>query len=237
MTETAAINLNGEELIATRHGAVYWPAQEMLIVADLHFEKGASYARRGVMLPPYDTRATLQRLVMLCVVYNPQEVVSLGDAFHENGADAEMDEDDVQILESLIRRYDWAWVLGNHDPEPPSRFAGHVCTELRRGGLVFRHEPHRGSAAGELAGHLHPCARVRTETRIQRRRCYVSDGARMILPALGAYTGGLNVLDAAYDGLFEDFTAWVMGSRSVYPISSRILAPDNPLETHNGASG
>lgn len=237
MSDTTAIDLNGEELILTRHGAVYWPSQAMLIVADLHFEKGASYARRGVMLPPYDTRATLQRLLVLCGIYNPQEVVSLGDAFHENGADAEMDERDAGILESLMKRHDWVWVLGNHDPEPPARFAGEICGALRRGRLILRHEPSPGPAEGELAGHLHPCARVRTETRIQRRRCYASDGARMILPALGAYTGGLNVLDAAYDGLFGDLTAWVMGSRGVYPIPGRILVPDNPLETHNGVSG
>lgn len=237
MSDTATIDINGEELIATRHGAVYWPAEEMLIVADLHFEKGASFARRGVMLPPYDTRATLQRLVMLCAVYNPQEVVSLGDAFHENGADAEMDKGDGDLLESLMKRHDWTWVLGNHDPEPPARFAGAVCAALRRSRLILRHEPAPGPVEGELAGHLHPCARVRTETRIQRRRCYASDGARMILPALGAYTGGLNVLDRAYDGLFGDLTAWMMGTRGVYPIASRLLVPESNGEVRNGAGG
>lgn len=233
MTDTAEIDINGERLTLTIAGAVYWPAEGMLIVADLHFEKGASFARRGVMLPPYDTRTTLNRLAALCARFEPKEVVSLGDAFHENGADADMSEEDAAHLDSLMGARRWIWILGNHDPAPPQRFAGEVCAEMRRGGLVLRHEPAPGRAAGELAGHLHPCARVRTESRVQRRRCFAGDGARMILPAFGAYTGGLNVLDAAFDGLFGDLTAWVVGARGVYRFAARQLAPDDQTEMQN----
>lgn len=221
------IGVHGERLIATTAGALYWPAREMLIVADLHFEKGAALARRGVLLPPYDTRTTLKRLQGLCRTFEPKEIVSLGDAFHESGVDAGMEESDAALLESLMRGRRFVWVLGNHDPKPPARFAGEVCEEMHCGALTLRHAPSQGPAPGELAGHLHPSARVRTESRIQRRRCFASDGARLILPAFGAYAGGLNVLDATFDGLFGALTAWVIGARAVYPIASRLLVPED----------
>lgn len=228
MSETAKIAVNGEALVASPLGALYWPARRALIVADLHFEKGSSFARRGVMLPPYDTRTTLHRLLALCRLFDPALVISLGDAFHDRGAEARIEAEDADLLAALIAARRWIWVLGNHDPAPPKRFSGEVCTERRLGRLVFRHEPAAGGAEGELAGHLHPCARVLTETRTQRRRCFASDGARLVLPAFGAYTGGLNVLDEAYRGLFSELTAWAIGGQGVYPISSRLLVADPP---------
>ena len=228
--ETAtAIWINGERLIALPYGAIFWPAMSALIVADLHFEKGSSFAKKGILLPPYDTKATLKRLAILCDEIQPKKIVSLGDAFHDDGAEARMDEDDALQLEQLVKEHDWLWVLGNHDPKPPARFDGAVTTHLRVGGLFFTHEPRAEvPEPGELAGHLHPCARVRVGNGTLRRRCFIADSRRMVLPAFGAYTGGLNVLEDPFVPLFDDsMTAWVMGNDDVYPIAKKGLMPES----------
>jgi hypothetical protein len=222
-----SILLAGETLTPDPLGAVYWRREETLIVSDLHFEKGSSFAARGVMLPPYDTRTTLMRLAALIRRYAPKRVISLGDAFHDGGAEERMDEDDAVMLAALLREADWLWVLGNHDPEPPARFAAPCAQSVKIGALTFRHEPAEVAAEpGEIAGHLHPCARVVSEGRMLRRRCFAVGEARMIMPAMGAYTGGLNILDRAYQGLFASPVAWVMGADGVYPIGCENLAPD-----------
>ena len=229
MTSTAFMFINGEALTPDPLGALYWAREETLIVSDLHFEKGSSYAARGVMLPPYDTRATLMRLTALVRRYRPKRIISLGDAFHDGEAEARMDAADVEALDSLMRGSDWLWVLGNHDPAPPARFAAPSEPEIAIGPLVFRHEPKEGAAEGEIAGHLHPCARVITEGGSLRRRCFAADGRRLIMPAMGAYTGGLNVLDDAFAPLFDNIVAWVMGGEGVYPVGRASLRP----ESHN----
>lgn len=218
-------------------GGLYWAAKETLVVSDLHFEKGSSYAERGVMLPPYDTRATLMRLGALMRRYRPCRVISLGDAFHDGGAEARMDGQDAAMLETLVDAAEWRWILGNHDPAPPARFAAAAETETRIGTLVFRHEPTPAPAPGEISGHLHPCARVMGEGRILRRRCFATDGARLVMPAMGAYAGGLNVLDAAFAPLFGSVTAWVMGEKGVYPVGEDRLAAElngSPRQTRAG---
>lgn len=225
------ITIAGETLTPDPMGALYWAARETLIVSDLHFEKGSSYAARGLMLPPYDTRATLKRLAALKRKYDPAFVISLGDAFHDPHAEARMDEDDAAALEGLMRGCEWLWILGNHDPEPPARFAARTEIEATMGALTFRHEPVDGAAPGEIAGHLHPCARVSSEGRLLRRRCFAAgsdkhSNDRLIMPAIGAYTGGLNILDEAYANLFDAPVAWVMGAKGVYPIAHDRLAPD-----------
>ncbi len=233
-TDRSLISINGEALAPDPLGGLYWPREETLIVSDLHFEKGSSFAAKGVMLPPYDTRTTLLRLSALTRRYGPKRIISLGDAFHDGEAEARMAEEDAALLEALMAEAAWTWVLGNHDPEPPQRFAAETVETLTIGSLSFRHEPLAGPAAGEIAGHLHPCARVSNEGRILRRRCFAVGGGpgeeRVIMPAMGAYTGGLNVLDEAYDGLFEAVTAWVMGADGVYPIARSLLAPEIGLE-------
>lgn len=235
MIQTATITINGEDLTPDLLGGVYWAREQTLIVSDLHFEKGSSFAAKGVMLPPYDTRTTLMRVGALMRRYKPTRVISLGDAFHDESAEARMDERDAQTLEALMGEASWLWILGNHDPEPPARFASDTAIERTIGPLIFRHEPAAGESAGEIAGHLHPCARVMSEGRVLRRRCFASDGARLIMPALGAYTGGLNVLDEAFEPLFLAVTAWVMGRDGVYPISQANLAPE--ANGHHGARG
>lgn len=220
------IFVNGERLTPDPMGALYWAREETLIVSDLHFEKGSSFASRGVMLPPYDTRTTLRRLTALMRRYRPSRVISLGDAFHDPDAEARMDSDDADTLAALVKAADWLWILGNHDPAPPARFAAESETEARIGALLFRHEPSPGAAPGEIAGHLHPCARVASEGRILRRRCFAAGDDRLVMPALGAYTGGLNVLDEAFAPLFNSLTAWVMGRDGVYPVGAGRLTPD-----------
>ena len=235
-------SVNGVEVVMSPSGGAYLPAFDCLLVADLHFEKGTALGSRGIFLPPYDTRATVERLERLIAAFRPARVVSLGDAFHDQKAEARMDADDARRLDAVMSSVVWTWVLGNHDPAPPARFAAETVVELRMGGLVLRHEPGPASAAtvGEIAGHLHPCARVRaramTAGHSQRRRCFVSDGTRMILPAFGAYTGGLNILDVAYDGLFSRPAAFVVGRSGVYAFSTAALAPDGPRDTAARAS-
>ena len=226
MPHTVTIPVNGEALTPDPLGGAHWAREETLIVSDLHFEKGSSFAARGALLPPYDTRTTLTRLEGLMRRYNPKRVVSLGDAFHDGEAEARLDADDAVRLEALTSAAEWLWILGNHDPAPPARFAGAAETEAELGALIFRHEPAEGHAPGEIAGHLHPCARVATEGRLLRRRCFAGDGARLILPALGAYTGGLNVLDEAFAPVLPNPVAWVLGRDGVYPVSSANLAPE-----------
>ncbi len=225
-SDGTTINLCGEKLTPDPLGALYWPAQGVLVVSDLHFEKGASFARRGVMLPPYDTRTTLTRLSALLLRYQPTQVISLGDAFHDDAAEVGMGDGDADRLEAMVGGCDWIWILGNHDPEPPKRFAAATVQELAIGPLIFRHEPQMGAVPGEIAGHLHPCARIVSEGRTVRRRCFATGGERLIMPAMGAYTGGLNVLDEAYTPLLGPVTAWVLGENGVYPIGDNCLAPD-----------
>ena len=222
----AKILIRGEILEADPLGAAYWAREETLIVSDLHFEKGSSFATRGVLLPPFDTRATLMRLEALVKKYAPRRVISLGDAFHDGAAEARIDSEDADRLAALTRAADWLWILGNHDPAPPARFAGASAYEEDIGALVFRHEPTEGPAPGEIAGHLHPCARVMAEGRTLRRRCFAVGGDRLVMPAMGAFTGGLNVLDMAFAPVIPSPVAWVLGETGVYPVSPENLALD-----------
>jgi len=223
-----SIAVNGERLTPDVSGAAFVPAFSALLVADLHFEKGSSYAERGRMLPPYDTRETLLRLTEVIHRRRPETVVALGDSFHDLRADGRMHADDADVLAALVRSVArWVWIEGNHDPAPPPRFGGEIVPETRLGALTLRHEPQPGPQPGEVAGHLHPCARVRGRGRSVRRRCFLSDGTRLILPAFGAYTGGLNCKDDAFAPCFERAPdAWVIGREKVYPVPARRLSRD-----------
>ena len=219
MDETR-ISLNGETLVLDLNGALYWPAEETLVVADLHFEKGSSFARRGQLLPPYDTRATLARIEALAARYAPARIIALGDSFHDRDAGNRLDEFERAILLRLGEAAEWIWITGNHDPMPPAWLNGRVTEEAAIGGLVFRHEPSRVPEAGEIAGHLHPCATVTRRGRSLRRRCFVSDGLRMVMPAFGAYAGGLDVREEPVRSLFpDDFFAYLLGSCRVYALA------------------
>jgi DNA ligase-associated metallophosphoesterase len=213
-------------LIADPAGALYWPAEGVLAVADLHLEKGSSFARRGVLLPPYDTATTLARLAQLIARYAPRCVIALGDSFHDGGGPDRLADADRTQLRALQAHRDWIWITGNHDPEPAGNIGGLFGGALAIGALTFRHIP--SGSTGEIAGHLHPVARVSHRGRAVSRRCFAADGLRMVLPAFGAYAGGLNIRDAAFADVFGTlgFTAHMLGDARLYAFPARHCRPD-----------
>ena len=214
------VQVAGAVFVGDPAGALYWPEQGLLAVADLHLEKGSSFAARGVLLPPYDTAATLGRLARLIAHYAPRLVVALGDSFHDQGGPARIADTDRAALRALQRGREWIWIAGNHDPEPATGIGGRFCEELACDRVVFRHAPGTDACDGEIAGHLHPIARVQQRGRTTSRRCFAGDGRRLVMPAFGAYTGGLNVRDRAFADVFGtlSFTAHMLGERRLYAI-------------------
>ena len=200
----APIHLAGERLLLDPDGAVVWPSRRMLVVADLHFEKGSSAAGRGSLLPPWDTHATLDRLVGLVRRHHPEIVVALGDSFHDATASDRLTRGDAERVRAITAATRFVWVLGNHDPRPPQGLGGETHGEWALGPLKFRHEARgRADTVGlELCGHHHPKAQVATRGTNVTRPCFVVDPHRVMLPALGAYTGGLDVRAPAIARLF-----------------------------------
>lgn len=222
MPNTARFEVNGALLAGDPSGALWWAERRALIVADLHLEKGTGFARRGTLLPPYDTRETLTRLEAVMNRLEPDIVVSLGDSFHDGDAATRLDAADTALLSRLTALCDWRWIAGNHDPAPPPNWGGRVEAEIVLGGLAFRHEalPDRGD--GEVSGHYHPKATVQTRARRISGRCFVTDGQRLILPAFGAYTGGLDVSDPAIGRLFpRGFDIHLIGLAKVHSLPGR----------------
>ena len=203
-------------------GALYWPDENLLVVSDLHLEKGSSFARRGMLLPPYDTAATLGRLARLIAHYAPRCVIALGDSFHDGDGPARLSASDRATLAALQRGRGWIWIAGNHDPEPADGIGGTFAATLCVGALTFRHEPSRDAPDGEIAGHLHPVARIARRGRAVSRRCFATDGKALIMPAFGAYTGGLNVRDRAFAKVFgaRDFMAHMLGEGRLYAFAA-----------------
>lgn len=206
--------------LADLSGALFWQAQRLLIVSDLHLEKGSSYAKRGVLLPPYDTLATLSRLTAVIARHDPRMVIALGDSFHDRDAHERLSTSNREMLAAMQMRRDWIWISGNHDPALPPDLGGTVANEVAIGPIVFRHEP--TGAPGEIAGHLHPKARVATRGRSMERRCFASDGERAVMPAFGAYAGGLSIRDAAFAKIFRNagLMAHVLGDSRLHAISA-----------------
>lgn len=221
---TVPVLVNGVSLVADLSGALYWPDRRMLIVADLHLEKGSASAERGRLLPPYDTAATLRRLAAIIERYRPDSVVCLGDSFDDGRAADRVAAADGARIAALVARQKWWWIVGNHDPDPPARWGGHVADELVAGPLVLRHEAHAG-AIGEISGHYHPKAAVTVRYRRVSGRCFVSDGRRLVMPAFGAYTGGLDVFSPAISALLDRrFDVHILGRRRIQTLPSRRLA-------------
>jgi DNA ligase-associated metallophosphoesterase len=216
----ASVDVAGVTLHADLSGALFWSEQSLLVVSDLHLEKGSSFALRGVLLPPYDTVATLSRLSAVVARYNPRMVIALGDSFHDRDAHERLSETDRDALGSMQTRRDWIWLSGNHDPALPPDLGGVVATEVAIGPVTFRHEP--TGAVGEIAGHLHPKARVVRRGRAMERRCFACDDERLVMPAFGAYTGGLSIRDAAFVKIFPTgaFIAHVLGDARMHSIAA-----------------
>jgi DNA ligase-associated metallophosphoesterase len=212
------IDVAGVSLVADLSGALYWEAQRLLVVSDLHLEKGSSFAARGVLLPPYDTAATLGRLAAVIARHDPRMVIALGDSFHDRDAHRRLSDIDRGAITAMQVGRDWVWISGNHDPALPPDLGGVIASEVCVGPIAFRHEP--SGAFGEIAGHLHPKARVATRARVTERRCFASDGDRAVMPAFGAYTGGLSIRDVAFTKIFgaPDFTAHVLGDNKLHAI-------------------
>ncbi len=301
----------GTPLVADVSGALFWEEEHLLVVSDLHLEKGSSFAARGVLLPPYDSAATLARLAGAIARYNPKRVMALGDSFHDRDAHTRLARADRHAIDALQAGRDWIWISGNHDPALPPDLGGAVLDELRLGPIAFRHEPTgaRGEIAGhlhpkarvptrgrsvepvsythldvykrqrlaradrhaidalqagrdwiwisgnhdpalppdlggavldelrlgpiafrheptgargEIAGHLHPKARVPTRGRSVERRCFACDGERAVMPAFGAYAGGLSIRDRAFAAIFRslEFTAHVLGDARLHAIAA-----------------
>jgi DNA ligase-associated metallophosphoesterase len=219
----AEVVVAGVAILADPAGALYWPEERILVVADLHLEKGSSYAARGVLLPPYDTAATLARLALAINRYAPRAVIALGDSFHDGGGPARVLDEDRASLRLLQRGRDWIWIAGNHDPEPAVGVGGSSAAALAIGALSFCHQPQADAAAGEIAGHLHPVARVSGRGRTVSRRCFATNADRMVMPAFGAYAGGLNVRHRAFADLFGtlSFTAHMLGEGRLYAIAAK----------------
>lgn len=210
-------------------GTIWFEASATLVVSDLHFEKGSAFARRGTLLPPYDTAETVRRLAQALEETGAQRLVSLGDSFHDVTAGQRMSLPvRNQLLEVLAART-CIWVEGNHDPLLPGWLPGVRLETIEIAGWTLRHEPSLAAAPGrEIAGHLHPCARVagRSGRRV-RRRCFAVSEARIIMPAFGAFTGGLNLCDPAFAAHFATPpTALVLGSGRLHRIGPGQLLPD-----------
>jgi DNA ligase-associated metallophosphoesterase len=232
MPETAPslrfhICVAGHTLRPLAAGALYWEAEDTLLVADLHLEKGAAFAALGMLLPPYDTRTTLERLSKVIHAVDPARVVALGDSFHRSHSAERLDSEDLKFLLKLQQGREWYWICGNHDPHLPDCIGGAVCATLTIRGVTLRHEPSAAQPAREIAGHLHPVARIARRGAAIRRRCFATDGHRLVMPAFGAYAGGLNVRDRAFADVFGTlaFVAHVLGERRLYAFAaSRCLA-------------
>lgn len=204
-------------------GALFWPAELMLLVADLHLEKFSSFAKRGQMLPPYDTGLTLKRLEADLERTKAERVVALGDSFHrDEGTTTLLDADRLRLM-ALLGKSHWTWLSGNHDPAPHA--LGGVCApSLDHRGLTLTHEPKRG-VLGMIAGHLHPAATVVSNGTGSRRPCFVHDNKLMLLPAYGAGTGSMNILGPAFAGLFDyrSLEVTMLGKTRLYPVSTKRL--------------
>lgn len=196
----------GEACTLRPHGTLWLARYATLVASDLHLEKGSSYAARGQLLPPFDSAATLARLAVEVTALDPARVVLLGDSFHDRAALARIADPDRAQIDQLAAGRDWIWLEGNHDLEALGgaldHLPGRVVSQLQVGALTLIHEPQAEPLPGEVAGHLHPAVRVSRHGRGVRRPCFVTDGQRLILPAFGALTGGLDVRDPAIAGLF-----------------------------------
>jgi DNA ligase-associated metallophosphoesterase len=177
--------------------ALYWRAQEALLVSDLHLEKASAFALFGQMLPPYDSVSTLQDIAALCSRYSPAKIISLGDNFHDDDGEQRLAEDAAALLGDLTRETEWIWITGNHDRAVSGIWGGKALDALTLSGITLRHEAKADDPHPEISGHFHPKFRQILRGRMVKRRCFVKTPRKIIMPAFGALTGGLDVQDAA----------------------------------------
>ena len=207
----------GETFEASASGVLYWPARRALLVADLHLEKASWFARLGQFLPPYDSHATLTALEQEIERSGATRLYCLGDSFHDSFGCDRLPEDARALLTSLTRRLDWTWIVGNHDPRFADHCGGLVEEEVKLGGIVLRHEAVRGEAQPEISGHFHPKLRLTLKGRHVSRRCFILSATKMIMPAFGALTGGL---DARHPEILRSVGS---DASALVPVSDRLL--------------
>ncbi|WP_342359979.1 ligase-associated DNA damage response endonuclease PdeM [Terrarubrum flagellatum] len=220
------VMLGALDMTVDADGGLWIAAERTLVVSDLHLEKGSSFAMRGSLVPPYDTGATLAAVTAMIGRWSPRRVIALGDSFHDDGGFKRLSERDASALASLQAGRDWLWITGNHDPSPPAGLPGEVADEIVVGGVAFRHAPVLSNDAPQIAGHLHPCVVVRGGARGVRRRCFAVDQRTLVMPALGAYSGGLDLLyHRAFRGLFDEdnLVAHVMGDGGLFSFPATTL--------------
>jgi DNA ligase-associated metallophosphoesterase len=205
------------DLAALPGGALFWPARRALIVADLHFEKASWFASGGQLLPPYDSIATLTDLTALVTICRPREIWCLGDSFHDSAGCERLPARAQAMLRALTGSLDWIWITGNHDAGLIDHCGGRILDEAEVDGLIFRHEASPFELRPELSGHFHPKLRVSVRGRRVARRCFVASATKLILPAFGSLTGGL---DASHP---EIMRVTGKSAQALVPIESRML--------------
>jgi DNA ligase-associated metallophosphoesterase len=207
----------GETFFASADGALFWPAQQALLVADLHLEKASWFARLGQFLPPYDSQATLSGLSAAVERTGATRLFCLGDSFHDRFGCDRLPESARESLTELTQRLDWTWIVGNHDPGFADHCGGTLVEEIEIAGIVLRHEAVRGDPRPEMSGHYHPKLRLNLKGRRVSRRCFVISQTKMILPAFGSLTGGL---DAHHPEILGSVGT---DAAALVPVSDRLL--------------
>ncbi|WP_309610223.1 ligase-associated DNA damage response endonuclease PdeM [Sphingomonas sp.] len=205
------------DFLATPEGALFWPSENALLVADLHLEKASWFARFGQLLPPYDSHATLSALARDIDRSGATTLYCLGDSFHDRFGCDRLPADARALLTSLTARLDWVWITGNHDAGFVDHCGGRIAEELTVAGIVLRHEAAAGDPAPEISGHFHPKLRLHRKGRNVSRRCYVATATKLILPAYGSLTGGL---DAHHPEILKKVGP---GATALVPVTDRLL--------------
>lgn len=212
------ISFAGHKLILHYAGLLIWPAEKLAVVSDLHLEKGSFYAAHAQLLPAYETRHTLEKLSGVLDFAACETVIFLGDSFHDSGGYERMDNAAKKLLYDITKRFQTIWVIGNHDREGlPKEFK--ACEEYLCNGIVFRHEAHAPEIRAEISGHYHPKSQLVLRGKRVSRPCFLQDASRIIMPAFGSLTGGLDICDQAFEKVMgENVTAHLLGQRKIYTI-------------------
>ena len=211
------LSFAGHDFFASSDGALHWPAEQALLVADLHLEKASWFALGGQMLPPYDSQATLQALERVIERTGVSRLYCLGDSFHDRFGCDRLPADARDLLVRLTSRLDWTWIVGNHDAGFADHCGGHVEEECEVRGVILRHEAAAGDPGPEMSGHYHPKLRLSLKGRNVSRRCFVASTTKLILPAFGALTGGL---DAGHPEIVRKVGR---GASALVPVTDRLL--------------
>ncbi len=205
------------QFVAFADGALYWPAREALLLADLHLEKASWFARGGQFLPPYDSAATLAAIAALVERTAARRLYCLGDSFHDPQGCDRLPAAPRAVLRNLTAKLDWVWIVGNHDPGFTDLCGGSIADAIEIGGLILRHQAVVGDVRAEISGHFHPKLRLHLNGRHVSRRCFVASDAKLILPAFGSLTGGL---DAAHPEIMRHVGR---PAAALVPVADRLL--------------